>query len=319
MKKDSKKYIKMPAELREKLYSRGYRQIEVEDEPFFDTFFEKMNGYWSSSTNVCNMICWQDTFPTFFKESDGMLLCLNYVCEEGRLYGIPMIGEYTDDGVRAAVATLKSDFESFGLNLVIMDVTNWMLPFFEKCGVEFDVVDDRDYMDYVYTNDMFLEGLNRKDDRYYYRLFVRRNEFEIEELTPGHIDEVRDFFESYWCATHECEDCHYGCLINVVSILTKAFDRMRLHGFIVRINGKMVGYSIVSVKKNYGIYQFKNAINNIRGLNEFILRETYDRYLTDVKEINYTEDVGIENLRYYKMHLAPEYRLSSKMVLTAKG
>ncbi len=319
MKHDTKKYIELPNELKNKITDRGYRQIEVEDEPYFDTFFDRMNGYWSSSTNVCNMICWQDTFPTFFKESGGLLLCLNFVCEEGKLYGIPMIGEYTDEGVRAAVATLKSDFEYFGVEFAIMDVTNWMYPFFEKSGVDFEVDDDRDYMDYVYSNEMFLKGLNKKDDRYYYRYFLKRNEPEIEEITPGHIDEIRQFFMENWCSSHDCEDCHYGCLINVVSILTNAFDRMRLHGFIVRIEGRMVGYSIVSVKREYGIYQFKNAINSIKGLNEFILRETYDRYLTGVREINYTEDVGIENLRYYKTHLAPEYRLSSKMVLKAKG
>ena len=194
MDRDTKKYIMMSDELKSKLTDRGYRQIEVEDEPYFDTFFDKMNGHWSSSTNVCNMICWQDTFPTFFKEAHDLLLCLNYVCEEGKLYAIPMIGEYTDDKVRAAVDTLKSDFAYFGVEFCIMDVTNWMYPFFERCGTDFDVVDDRDYMDYVFSNEMFLSGLNRKDDRYYYRYFQKRNEYVIEEITPGHLEEIRIFF-----------------------------------------------------------------------------------------------------------------------------
>lgn len=35
--------------------------------------------------------------------------------------------------------------------------------------------------------------------------------------------------------------------------------------------------------------------------------------------INYTEDMGVENLRYYKEHMAPAHTLLSKLTLTERG
>ena len=319
MRTDEKQYYAISEELKNKLIDRGYRQVAVEDEPLFDTYYDKMNAHWSSSTCVCNMICWQDTFPTFFKEADGMLLCLNYVSEDGVMTGIPMIGEYTEESVKKAVATLKSDFEYFGEEFCIIDVTNWMLPYFEKSGVKFEVDDRRDLMDYVFTPEMFLAGMEKQDDRYRCRYFMRKNNYEVVEITPEHADEIRELMERIWCEGLSCSHCHYGCLSNVVVTLAKVFDKLRVHGLLVRVDAKAVGFTMCSVKRDFCVFQYKNADNRIKGLNEFLLRETFERYMGGVTEINYTEDIGLENLRRYKMNMAPEFKLSSKMILTAKG
>ena len=316
MRLDEKKYFDIPQELLMKMRERGYRKVAVSDEALFDSYYDRMNDHWSSSTCFCNMYSWGDTFPTFFKEAKDMIIAVNYVREDGYLTGIPFIGEYTVPRVREAVDVLKDDFCFFGEKLMILDVSPWMYPFYAESGVDFEVEDNRNYMDYTFTPAQFLAGMNAKDDRYRYRCFLRRNNFEVSEIVPSMKEEIRCMMEKVWCKGLSCDQCHYGCLARVVDNLVECFDRLKVHGLLVRIDGRAVGYSIVSVKRGLGIYQYKNACNRIKGLNEFLLRETFDRYMQDVDTINYTEDMGVESLRKYKEHMAPEFSLTSKMILT---
>lgn len=316
MKQDDKKYVKIPQELLIRLRERGYRKVAVTDEALFDSYFDKMNDHWSSSTCFCNMYSWGDTFPTFFKEEDGMILAVNYVLLEGYLTGIPFIGEYTVPRIKDAVASLRDDFRYFGEKFSILDVCPWMYPYYAKSGVNFEVDDDRNYMDYLFTPEQFFAGMNTQDDRYRYRYFKRKNDYEVVEIEPSMADEIRVMMEELWCKDLPCSVCHYGCLAKVVDNLVRCFDQLKVHGFIVRVDGKAVGLSIASVKRGLGVYQCKNANKRIKGLNEFLLRETFERYMQDVDTINYTEDMGVESLRRYKEHMAPEFSLSSKMIIT---
>ena len=64
---------------------------------------------------------------------------------------------------------------------------------------------------------------------------------------------------------------------------------------------------------------FKHTDNHLKGINEYLLRECFTRFLSGAEEINYTADIGDEGLRAYKSKLAP-YTLSPSMTLrgTAK-
>ena len=319
MRQDEKKYYDIPPELLAKLQERGYRKVSVPDETLFDSYYDRMNDHWSSSTCFCNMYSWGDTFPTFFKEAKDLIIAVNYVREDHYLAGIPFIGEYTEPRIREAVAVLKNDFEYFREPFSIIDVSPWMYPFYAKSGIDFEVEDNRNYMDYTFTPEQFLAGMDKQDDRYRYRYFKRKNNFEVAEIVPSMREEIRTLMEKVWCRDLSCSMCHYGCLSRVVDHLTESFDRLKIHGFIVRVDGRAVGLSIASVKNGLGIYQYKNADNRIKGLNEFLLRETFERYMQDADTINYTEDMGVESLRNYKEHMAPEFTLTSKMILTEKG
>ena len=81
----------------------------------------------------------------------------------------------------------------------------------------------------------------------------------------------------------------------------------------------MAGLCIVSCRNGLGVYQYKNAVNRMKGINEYLLRESFERYLQSADTINYTEDMGVENLRYYKEHMAPAHTLLSKLTLTERG
>ena len=309
----------IPEDMLENILSCGYRKVKPEDQTLFDPYYEKMNHPWSGSTSFLNFIAWSDSLPVFFKEHEGMIIGICYESNEGVLVGIPFIGHYTDETFRSSFDVLRRDFENIGASLIIMDVVKWMLPYYEAIeDFNFDIEDRRDYMEYIYTADSFEVGMNKQDDRYRYRYFMRKFNYETIEITPECREEILAFMDDIWCGDKTCAECQFGCLKDVTDRVVSSFDKLHADGLMVRVDGSIAGFCIVTKRMGQAIYQFKHAINRIKGINEYMLKECYDRYLKGVDIINYTEDCGIESLRRYKMNLATTYSLSSRLTLTAK-
>lgn len=319
MRTDAKIYHEMTQEMRELFRQRGYQELKIEHQSLFDPYYDSMNEHWSANTCFLNMIAWKESYPTYFKMAEGLLINITYLNTEGYPVAVPFVGHYTEEKVYKALQILKEDFTVFRSPLVIMDVVPWMLPFYEAGGIRFDIEDNRDYMDYTFTPEEFLAGMEAQDDRYRYNYFKRKFDYETEEITPLHREECREFMEKEWCGNKSCEECHCGCLLRVVDNLIAVFNKIMINGILVRVDGKIAGICIVSCRNGLGVYQYKNAVNRIKGINEYLLRESFERYLQSANTINYTEDMGVENLRYYKEHMASSYTLLSKLTLTERG
>ncbi len=130
-----------------------------------------------------------------------------------------MAGNYTEEKIKKVMQILKEDFAGFDAQLIIMDVVPWMLPYYEASGIQFEIEDNRDYMDYTFTPEQFLAGMDMQDDRYRYNYFKRRFAYETEEITLFHREEIREFMEREWCGEKTCEECHCGCLLRVIDNL----------------------------------------------------------------------------------------------------
>ncbi len=297
----------------------GYRKVKPDDQVLFDLYYDKMNQPWSAATSFLNAVVWEESLPVYFKEYEGVIIGICYIAEEKKLVGIPFIGHYTDASVARSFAVLKKDLQALHAPVVIMDVTKWMLPYYESIeGEAFDVEDRRDYMEYIYQTESFEAGMNKQDDRYRYHYFMRKFNYETEEITKDHREEIFEFMEQIWCGNRDCKECDFGCLLDGTDRVLSVYDRIRADGILVRVDGKMVGFCIVTKRMGQGVYQFKHALKQYKGINEYLLRECYERFLKDVDFINYTEDCGIESLRRYKMNLAEEYSLSSRLTLVEK-
>lgn len=309
----------MSDKMQEIIYSCGYKRVTPDDQELFDIYYDRMNLPWAASACFLNMIVWGDTIPYYYKEYKEMIIAVCYDSNEGMLVGVPFIGNYRDEAVTQAFSIMKEDFRRLDIPIVIMDVSKWMLPYYEALtGETFDVDDDRDSMEYIYTSESLEAGMNKQDDRYRYRYFMRKYDYEALIITPDHKNELKEFMNNIWCVDKRCSECEFGCLRDSTELIVSAIDKLRADGIMVRVSGKTVGFCIVTRFKNYGIYQFKHAVNGYKGLNEYLLRECYEHFLKGVDIINYTEDCGIEGLRRYKMNLCEDYELSSRLTLTAK-
>ena len=173
--------------------AHGYQELRVEDQSLFDPYYDSMNEHWSANTSFLNLIGWRDSYPTYFKIAEGLLINITYLNTEGYPVAVPFVGNYTEEKIKKAMQILKEDFAGFDAQLIIMDVVPWMLPYYEASGIQFEIEDNRDYMDYTFTPEQFLAGMDTQDDRYRYNYFKRRFAYETEEITPFHREEIREF------------------------------------------------------------------------------------------------------------------------------
>ena len=83
MKSDTKKYYKIPQKMLEIFLARGYQELRVEDQSLFDPYYDSMNDHWSANTSFLNLIGWRDSYPTYFKIAEGLLINITYLNTEG--------------------------------------------------------------------------------------------------------------------------------------------------------------------------------------------------------------------------------------------
>ncbi len=304
--------IRMPQEMKDRLQTLGYTRLKVSHHELFKKYYDQMNDLWASPTCFIGMLVFGETISAWFKETDGLMICVEWDAVAGELVAVPFFGRYTDESVEKAYRILEKDMKEIGAPMVFMDLTDWMKEYIERIpGTGWKKENDRNLMDYLFTSEAFLAGMNKQDDRYRYRYFLRKFDHEILEMNSTHREEIKDFFHRTWCKDHTCDFCHYGCLLDCADRLLADFEAYEAKGILIRVDGLCAGFCTVSKYRGLGVYQFKNAINRMKGINEVLLRECFERYLQDCSIINYTEDMGEESLRAYKCRLG-DYTLGSR-------
>ena len=308
----------IPEHLLQQLPQLGYRPVKPEDHRVFEPYYDAMNGHYASSLSFTCLLAWSDAISTFYKSVWGgegnLLVCLQYDGTVTQWTAIPFIGRYSRESVENAFRVLRMDMEALRMPLRVMDVSEWMVPFYQGAGeISWDIENPREWMDYIYQRADFEKSLNSSDSLYRCRYFLRKFSPETVVLTSAHKEECLDCLRAFWCPGRDCADC-FACPVDAIGNVVGALDNLRADGLLVRVGGRPVGFCITTCRNGLGVYQFKHANNHIKGVNEYLLRECFDRFLTVAEEINYTEDMGDEGLRAYKSKLAP-YTLSPRMTL----
>ena len=303
-------------EIAGRLRELGYRPVTAEDYSVFAPYYDEMNGAYASSVSFVNIIAWSDVIPAFYKIAGGMICCLEY---DGTLHewvAIPFIGHYSRGRFDEAFSVVRSDMKTLGLPLIVIDVSEWDVPFYQEVsGIFWKVDRPREWMDYIYQREDFVKSMESADFRYRYHYFVRHFSPETVVLTSEHTEECMNCMREVWCPSRECSEC-FACPLKAVGRVVGAMDIIDAEGLLVRVDGKPAGFCVVSSRKSVGLYVFKHANNHMKGINEYLLEECFTRFLSGVNEINFTEDMGEEGLRAYKCRLAP-YTLSARITLSA--
>ena len=180
--------------------------------------------------------------------------------------------------------------------------------------VTFQVVNERRLSDYLYHAQDFFLAMKSKEAEYNYRYFIRKYQPVTKSITPNHLDECLSFLEEIWCEKHQCHDCCYGCIKGTIKAVIPYLKELDAQGIVVYSEGKMIAYGIVTCYNRLGFFEFKETRRGFRGVNEYLHRECFERFLQDVQMINYSEDMDVEGLRNYKSRLAP-YTLFPKYEL----
>ena len=196
----------------------------------------------------------------------------------------------------------------------------WQRDLTENISVE----ENRDMWDYILHLDRMekLSGSKLKSFRQWRNAFEKNYDYTVEELTPKIFDELRDFQaaaeENLQQRVEHLADAQEDNEIFLLAL--NHWDALKnLFGFVVRVDGQIVAYSIDElIDEAHSIGLFAKANYDFKGVNQFTY--WYDAKINQERGVltqNIMDDVGEEHLRFFKEHLSPLVMLK-KFIVTYK-
>ena len=201
-------------------------------------------------------------------------------------------------------------------------VPEYLLKIWQRdLGDAIEVDDDRDMWDYI----LYLDRMEKLEGKKFKRIRNAKNSFEknyestIEEIKP---DNFNDLWQFHIGAEKNLQDRVENVELaqadsdQFLFALNHWNDFKNLFGFVIRVDGQIVAYSVDEmIDETHSIGLFAKADYNFSGANEFA-------YWNDAKinlergilTENLTDDVGEENLRFFKEHLYPLVMLKKFIV-----
>ncbi|MDE7275225.1 MAG: DUF2156 domain-containing protein [Lachnospiraceae bacterium] len=296
----------------------GFHRLQADSAHLFRRYLSQMEPGYASTMSFASLMAWRRAVPVYYMEAEGFLQAAACDTCHGRIGWLPIMGDYRSAEMGSALAWQLEKTRQFGIRYVVTDVSGQMLPYYKKAlPVAFWTQYDDGDSDYVYALEDFKRALDTQDTRYNYNYFVRKFEPVTEVLKPRHLESCRALISQSWCCLHCCDECGYGCQKDTAACIISEIEQSGATGIAVFSMGQMVGYCIVSQENGQIIFLFKKTKRGVRGINEFIHRECIDRFAGSADKVNYTEDMNIEGLRYYKQRLC-QYELIPRYTLMEK-
>ena len=201
-------------------------------------------------------------------------------------------------------------------------VPEYLLKIWQReLGDAIEIDEDRDMWDYILYLDRMekLSGKKMKRIRNAKNSFEKNYSYTIEDITPEIFNELWQFHvsaEKNLQSRVDSVDTAQDDSDQFLFAIEHWDDFKNLFGFVVRVDGKIVAYSVDEmIDDSHSIGLFAKADYNFSGVNEFA-------YWNDAKinlergilTENLTDDVGEENLRFFKEHLCPLVMLKKYIV-----
>lgn len=199
-------------------------------------------------------------------------------------------------------AKTKTDFSVFGIN-------NKGKAFLEREFPDrFEIVLDRDGMDYVYNSEdlIYLKGRKYQPKRNHISFFEKTYNWTYESITAENIADCVEMSENWlYQSSHEDKN-DLESELKIIRKVAESFDELEYIGGLIRIDGEVIAYSMgEEMTKDTFCVHFEKAYPDIRGAYPIINREFVKNELSSYKYIDREDDVGSENLRKAKLSYQP--------------
>lgn len=247
----------------------------------------------------------RDSFK--FRRGYAADLCWHKFTNNGAEYWSAPVGDWDEINWRE-VFNKHVPAETVFDNVPEYLVKLWQRDLAENISVE----ENRDMWDYILHLDRMEkpEGKKLKSFRQWRNTFEKNYDYTVEELTPKIFDELREFQaaaeENLQQRVEHLADAQEDNAIFLLAL--KHWDALgNLFGFVVRVDGQIVAYALdEQIDEAHSLGLFAKANYDFKGINQFVY--WYDAKINKERDIltqNIMDDVGEENLRFFKEHLSP--------------
>ena len=255
-------------------------------------------------------------------------------CDNRLLVGMPQWNVYAypkgDGEITNSIELLLEEAHLLGNKLRIRGLTDKTLEeFLPLYGDRFEIIEDRDNADYIYTSAKLcdLPGRHLSSKRNHIKHFERNGAWEFHKIAAGScgvftsceegacgklssIDEAKAFVDEFYKEKNDPE------LVDEAGAIEEMFEHYEALGFLGGMlyqNGEPVAFT-AGTKLDDEVFDthFEKALPGVEGAYTMVNRE-FARLVKaeypDIAAFNREEDMGIEGLRKAKLSYHPDILL----------
>ena len=216
-----------------------------------------------------------------------------------------------DSRISNAIEDLADEAHSLGCKLLLRGLTDDTLPgFLAAYGDRFDITEDRDNADYIYTADKLcnLPGRHLASKRNHINKFERTGDWELRPLiSDTALDEALAFVSLFF---HEKNDPELVSEARAIEEMFEHYDELGVYSALLYQNGKPVAWSAgTALNSRVFDVHFEKALASAEGAYAMINREFARMIVREIPTIelfNREEDMGLEGLRRAKLSYHPD-------------
>jgi hypothetical protein len=174
----------------------------------------------------------------------------------------------------------------------------------------------RDAAEYLYsvTDLSQLSGKKYHAKRNFVNRFMKENQFAYEDMNSSHFEPCLELARNW---SQGKEDVWVDREYDAIKAAFNAWDKLELEGGVIKIDEKIVAFTVGEAVGNMAMIHFEKADASIPGayatINQLFLKANFSH----VTYVNRQEDLGLEGLRkaklsYHPIDLVLKYDISEK-------
>ena len=274
--------------------------------------YTSQNNYRICEYCFTDLFIWKDHYDTQRCFHDGFMFIKMQTFEEKQTMYLAPIGQ---GDLKQALLLLEEDAQERGIPFILCGTPEPLVEKIEEVLPDrYTFTDVESSSDYIYLSEKMcsLSGKKLQAKRNFINRFKKTYEgrWSYEEMTAENAPEAYQF-HLHWSGCDDENACPAGLMYTgetcAVSLALNHREEIGMKGGILRLDGKMIGFSMGSpVSDDTYVIQLEKAESSVPGAYPMINQQFALHNCTEYKYINREDDLGIEGLRKAKHSYHPE-------------
>jgi hypothetical protein len=294
----------------------NFKQITLSDKKEIDAVFAG-NEYRACDFCFTNLYAWNAKFKTVYVVMHWTIF-LRFQDSDGQTYYMMPIGKMplieAFNLIMEDARENKIPFQMKGISLNMWEKIQTNIP------GKFRYLPDRNNDEYLYLSEKLinLSGKKLQSKRNHINRFKADNSnWEYFPLTSKkELDECIYMLDEWEEVNISKADFSQRYDYIATKIMLENFDYLQLSGGAIRVNGKIVAFTIGEpLTADSFVVHVEKAFGEMNGAYTIINQQFVEHEASGFEYINREEDMGIENLRKAKMSYYPDILLEEGILI----
>jgi len=266
------------------------------------------SGCHGADYSFANMYIWRHAYePKIYFTPNRMLVAMFY--GDSAMYAYPKGG----GDVTESVEMLLDDAHGRGHKLLIRGLTDKTLEeFLPLYGDRFEITEDRDNADYIYTAEKLCKLAGRKlsSKRNHIKHFEKNGDWHFDRITCENLPVAKAFVDEFY---KEKGDPSLADEAEAIEQMFEHYGALEFIGGLLYQNNEPVAFTAGTMLDDVVFdVHFEKALPGVEGAYTMVNREFANMVCEihpEIEAFNREEDMGIEGLRKAKESYHPDILL----------